>query len=206
MSETGVVKFHCEHIAADIQPFAGFDELNACRRKLLQLRMIGVDANGIGFGNLSVRAGDPPRFFVTGSGSGKKAQLSLDDYAEVTAYDFVRNSLRCTGRVVASSESFTHAAVYASDPQARAVIHCHSRQLWAHLLERAPSTSSDVAYGTPEMALEVRRLFGVASLRQQKIFAMAGHDDGIVAFGRNVADAFAALMRHNEAALVKRGV
>lgn len=192
--ETGVVKFRCEHVVADLAPFAGFDELNACRRKLLQLRMIGVDANGIGFGNLSVRAGDTNEFYITASGTGGRAQLSLDGYSKVTGYDFAQNWIRCEGRAVASSESLTHAAVYESDAQIRAVIHCHDRALWEQLLESI-ATSADVEYGTPAMAFEVKRLFAETDVRERQIFAMAGHAAGIVAFGTNVEEAFAALMR-----------
>lgn len=196
MSETGVVKFRCEHIAAELAPFPQFDELNACRRKLLQLRMIGVDASGIGYGNLSVRAGDANEFFISGSGTGGRPQLALCDFAKVTAYDFSRNWLRGEGGTVASSESLTHAAIYESDPQVHAVIHCHDAQLWRRLLERLPRTSEAVEYGTPEMALEVQRLFRETDVRQQQIFAMGGHVDGVVAFGRDVDDGWASLMRH----------
>ena len=75
VSETGVVKFQCEHIAVDLALFSGFDELKACRRQLVQLEMIGVDPNGVGFGNLSVRDGKTPDFYITGSGTGGRAQL-----------------------------------------------------------------------------------------------------------------------------------
>ena len=196
MSETGVVKFSFEQIAADLALFAELEELNACRRKLLQLRMIGVDASGIGYGNLSVRAEDTTEFYITGSGTGGLPQLSVNDYAKVTKYDVGRNWLQCAGRVVASSESFTHAALYESEPHARAVIHCHDHALWGQLLERGLATSPDVEYGTPEMAFEVQRLLGHSAARQQQIFAMAGHADGIVAFGADIEEAFASLMRH----------
>jgi hypothetical protein len=49
------VKFTYQCARADIGPFNTLAELNACRRKLLELRLIGLDSNGIGFGNLSVR-------------------------------------------------------------------------------------------------------------------------------------------------------
>ena len=193
--ETGAVKFRCERVVADLAPFAGFEELNACRRKLLQLRMIGVDANGIGFGNLSVGAGNTNEFYITGSGSGGRAELSLNDFAKVTGYDFAQNWIRCQGRTVASSESLTHAAVYESDPRIRAIIHCHDAALWAHLLESMPATSDDVAYGTPAMAFEVKRLFDQTPVREHQVFAMAGHAEGVVAFGTNLEEAFASLMR-----------
>jgi len=49
----------------DIAPFDALTELNACRRKLLQQRLIGLNANGIGFGNLSVRDGVSGNFYIT---------------------------------------------------------------------------------------------------------------------------------------------
>ena len=49
--------------------------------------------------------------------------------------------------------------------------------------------TGDVAYGTPEMADAVRRLFVESDLPQKRIFGMAGHEDGIVTFGRNAEDA-----------------
>ncbi len=64
------------------------------------------------------------------------------------------------------------------------------------LLECLPATSADVDYGTPAMALEVKRLFAATRVRDEQIFAMAGHADGIVSFGASVDAAFAALMRH----------
>ena len=200
MSETGVIKFACEHITCDLAPFDGFDELNACRRKLLQLRMIGVDANGIGFGNLSVRAGDSNEFYITGSGTGRLSHLSVNDYARVTAYRFERNWLTCMGRAIASSESLTHAAIYECHSQARAVIHCHDSAIWAHLLEHGLSTRADVEYGTPEMAFEVLRVLRDPAAREQQIFAMGGHVDGVVAFGRNAEETLQTLIRrHTEA-------
>jgi hypothetical protein len=67
--------------------------------------------------------------------------------------------------------------------------------LWRTLLDRVPTTSKSVAYGTPEMAHEIMRLFTVSDVRSRKIFAMAGHEDGIVTFGKNLEDAFDVLMR-----------
>ena len=44
-------------------------------------------------------------------------------------------------------------------------------------------------YGTPEMAQEVVRLFADSGLRELRIFAMAGHEDGVITFGSSAADA-----------------
>jgi L-ribulose-5-phosphate 4-epimerase len=192
------VKFACEHTATEITPFDGLVELNAYRRKLLELGLIGVDANGIGFGNLSIRDGATNKFCITGSATSGKPELTLADCARVVAYDFKRNWLRCEGSAIASSESLTHAAAYESDATAGAVIHCHDSKLWAALLNQAPTTSKAVDYGTPDMAYEVTRLFNVTDVQSRKILVMAGHEGGIVAFGKDLEEAFVVLMRERK--------
>jgi len=191
------IKFTCEsrRCGREITPFDGFAELNAYRRKLLQLRLIGLDANGIGFGNLSIRDGTTNNFYITGSATGGIPELTLADCARVVAYDFKKNWLRCEGSAIASSESLTHAAVYESDAKAGAVIHCHNSKLWAALLNQAPTSSKAVEYGTPEIAYEVTRLFKLTDVQSRKILVMAGHEGGIIAFGRDLEEAFAVLMR-----------
>jgi len=198
VSETGSVKFTCQQVAVEISRFAGFGELNRYRRKLLKLGMVGVDASGIGFGNLSIRNGATSRFYITGSATGGISELMPANCAKVVAYDFARNWLQCEGSAVASSESLTHAAVYESNPTAGAVIHCHDMKLWAALLDKAPTTPKRVEYGTPEMAYAVRRLFEATDVKRRKIFAMAAHDGGLVTFGRDLQDAFRILMHSNE--------
>jgi ribulose-5-phosphate 4-epimerase/fuculose-1-phosphate aldolase len=192
------VKFTYQRARADTAPFDALAELNACRRKLLKQRLMGVDSNGVGFGNLSVRDGSTANFYITGSATGGLPELTLTDCARVVAYDFARNWLRYEGAAIPSSESLTHAAIYESDPTIFAVIHCHDSDLWATLLDRAPATSQSVAYGTPEMAYEIMRLFKMSDVRSRKILAMAGHEGGIVTFGKNLEDAFDVLMRTRE--------
>jgi L-ribulose-5-phosphate 4-epimerase len=189
------IKFTCEHVATEIARFDGLAELNACRRKFLELRLIGVDANGVGFGNLSVRDGATNNFYITGSATGGKTELTLADCARVVAYDFGKNWLRYEGSSIPSSESLTHAAVYESDSTAGSVIHCHDSTLWTALLNHAPTSSKAVEYGTPEMAYEIMRLFKVIDVQSRKILVMAGHEGGIVAFGKDLEEAFAVLMR-----------
>jgi len=193
MRETGSGKFTCQQVPIEISRFAGFAELKRYRRKLLALGMIGVDASGVGFGNLSIRNGATSRFYITGSATAGISELMPTDCAKVVAYDFARNWLQCEGSTVASSESLTHAAVYESDPTARAVIHCHDMKLWAALLEKAPTTPKRVEYGTSEMAHAVRRLFEATDVEKRKIFVMAAHDGGLVTFGKDLQEAFGIL-------------
>jgi L-ribulose-5-phosphate 4-epimerase len=193
------VKFRYERARADIAPFNALAELNACRRKLLELRLIGLDSSGIGFGNLSVRDRATRNFYITGSATGDLPTLSLTDCVRVVDCDFKKNWLQYEGTAVPSSESLTHASIYASDSSSSAVIHCHDSVLWRTLLDRAPTSSKAVAYGTPEMAYEIMRLFKGTDVRSRKILIMAGHEGGIVTFGKNIEEAFAVLMRERKA-------
>ena len=84
------VKFSYECARAQIAAFDQLAELNECRRKLRELHMIGVDSNGIGFGNLSVRDGATSNFYVTGSATGGLPKLALTA-AYGTAGNGVRN-------------------------------------------------------------------------------------------------------------------
>ena len=202
------VKFTFESACADIAPFDALTELNACRRKLLELHLIGLDSSGIGFGNMSVRDGASRNFYITGSATGGLPKLSLTDCVRVVDCDFEKNWVRYEGTAIPSSESLTHAAIYKSDPMSSAVIHCHDSGLWAALLDRAPTTSKAVAYGTPGMAYEIVRLFEAGEVRSKKMFVMAGHQGGIVAFGKNLEDAFNVLMaiRKRSDPCVKAGI
>ena len=178
------VKFTYDRVGAEIARFDQLAELNACRRKLLEQHLIGVDSKGIGFGDLSVRDGATRNFYITGSATGALPELTPTDCVRVVAYDFARNWLRYEG-----------AAIYESDSSTSAVIHCHDSELWKTLLDRVPTTSKSVAYGTPAMAYEIIRLFKMSDVRSRRIFVMAGHEAGIVTFGRNLEDAFDVVMR-----------
>jgi hypothetical protein len=185
MNESGAVKFQFERDKRELTPFPGFEELNAARQSLRHLGLIGLDENGIGFGNVSLRDQESDSFCITGTATGGRPELQLRDYARVTEWDFSRNWLRCQGAVTASAESLTHAAVYTADAKVRVVIHGHDHRLWKELLRQGAATSSAAEYGTPAMAREVQRLFRETEIRDKKIFAMGGHANGIVAFGSN---------------------
>lgn len=192
------IKFSCERVAAEITSFGGLTELNAWRGKLLGLRLVGVDTNGIGFGNLSVRDGATDNFYITGSATGGLHELTLADCAKVVACDFKTNRVRYEGSAIPSSESLTHAAIYKSDAIAGAIFHCHSLELWEALLNQAPTTSKAAEYGTPEMANEIMQLFARTDLQSRKIVVMAGHEGGIVTFGKDLEEAFAVLTRERK--------
>jgi len=195
------IKFSSECVAVEITSFGGLAELNAYKRKLLDLRVIGVDSNGIGFGNLSVRDGATDNFYITGSATGGIQELTLSDCAKVVACDFETNRVRYEGPALPSSESLTHAAIYEADATAGAVIHCHDFKLWAAVLNKAPTTSKTAQYGTPEVANEIIQLFKRTDVQSRRIIVMAGHKAGILTFGKDLEQAFAVLMRERQQAV-----
>jgi L-ribulose-5-phosphate 4-epimerase len=160
------------------------------RDRLHALGLVGMYADsGIGFGNVSVRCADGS-MVISGSGTGAIAKSTEGLFSHVVRWDIATNQVWCCGPVPASSESLTHAMLYACDAEIGAVLHVHDLHLWKLLLGRVPTTGAEVAYGTPEMALEVRRLYQEGDLPRRRMMAMAGHAEGLVAFGR---DCFAAL-------------
>ena len=78
------------------------------------------------------------------------------------------------GLVQASSEAMTHAAIYGLDPHIGAVVHVHSSSLWQKYRNRLPITDPGVAYGTPEMANEFRRLYRDTDFREARLAVMGG--------------------------------
>ncbi|MGB9475103.1 MAG: class II aldolase/adducin family protein [Candidatus Udaeobacter sp.] len=192
------IKFSCERVAAELTSFGGLAELNEHRQKLLHLGVIGVDSNGIGFGNLSLKDGATDSFYITGSATGGIDELTLMNCAKVVTSDFERNFVRYEGSAVPSSESLTHAAIYKSDAQVEAVIHCHDSKLWGALLNQAPTTPKRAEYGTPQLAYEIMQLFTHTDAQSRKIIVTTGHEAGIVTFGKDLEEAFAVLIRERK--------
>jgi len=188
MKETGSIKFNCNWKKTIPLPYHVISELNHWRDQLYALGFLGENGEGIGYGNISMRYKENT-FFITGSATGKLKQLTEAHYTTVTAYDLNKNSLTTKGPILASSESMTHAIIYETLAEINCVMHVHHYALWKKLLQTHPSTNASVEYGTPAMAREIQRLFKETALAQIKLFAMAGHEEGIVSFGCNAAEA-----------------
>ena len=149
---------------------------------------IGAYSNGIGFGNISQRL-KQNQFIISGSGTGKFEKLTNRHYTKVTGFDIGNNSIIADGPIIPSSESLTHAVIYRYTKDINAIIHIHSIGLWKKLLDIVPTTKKNVEYGTPRMAKEIERLFKETNLFKGKILVMAGHEEGIISFGKNLAEA-----------------
>lgn len=188
MTEKGYIKFNCHWIKSSPLNEETIYELNQWREKLFKLGLIGAYSTGIGYGNLSIRLKNNA-FLITGTSTGQFTKLNVEHYTQVISYNFLDNIITCKGPIKASSESLTHASIYESDPDAHAVIHVHSLQLWKKLLNKVPTSATSVEYGTPKMAIEIKRLFIETNLKEKKILAMGGHQEGVISYGQSIDEA-----------------
>jgi len=188
MKEEGYIKFNCKWIEEDLPDTKFINELNIWRNKLHEQGLIGAYSDGVGFGNISIRT-EHNNFLITGTATGNRKYLTEKHYTCVTDYDIARNSITCRGKILASSESMTHAVIYEFLPVVNAVVHIHNNRLWKKLINKIPTTSSTVAYGTPQMASEIERLIEFTDLSKKRLLAMAGHQDGLISMGNDLPEA-----------------
>lgn len=190
MIDEGYIKFRSDWRRSAPLSAAATSELTRWRRPLYAAGLIGHYADlGIGYGNLSVRAGAPGQFIISATQTGHLPEPGPEHFALVTSYDFAANTVTSTGAAEASSESMTHAALYELDPAINAVVHVHSESLWHAMKDRIATTGEDIAYGTPEMAAEFRRLYETTDFALTGIAVMAGHESGLIASGRTLGEA-----------------
>lgn len=208
MPREGVTKFVLEHEECPLEA-TRFGDL-ACKlvawREIMALTgLVGQDPRryeGAGYGNVSVRVSHAGAalgrrsFLVTGTQTSGARTIGLQDFALVERYDYRRNWIRSRGSRRPSSESLTHAAVYDLSPVIHCVLHAHSPVLWRRARQLGlPFTKPEAFYGTPELALEVQRIYRETVLPERRILAMGGHEDGILVFGRSPEDAGEVLLR-----------
>jgi len=206
MSEQeGVIKFRLDFERRPLAIAASLTRLTAWRDLLHRWGLIGADARrygGLAYGNLSMRLPpwepppEHPRFVITGSQTSAQPKVDHRHFAVVTECDPERNRVGAYGPVQPSSEALTHGVLYALDPALRYVFHVHSPEIWRNAAAgEMAATSAAVPYGTPAMATEVRRLFSETDVGERHLFAMLGHEDGVVAFGQTAEEAGRAIER-----------
>jgi len=182
----GYTKFAVHLTDGDLTDSPALQRLNEVRTELHDLGLIGVLPDGIGYGNVSLRPNKSDQFIISGTATGAKRVLALTDYCRVDSFNVSRNEVFCTGRIAASSESMSHGSVYQANPAIAYVIHIHSQAVFQFMLENGyPRTSEQAAYGTPRIAEETVQLVRDAG-EKQGLFAMAGHQDGVIAYGADV--------------------
>ncbi len=207
----GVIQYQLDFTAGPSPDRQQINELNAWRRILFLLHLIGQDPDryeGYGFGNISCRyplnekQKNTPEFIISGSQTGHLPHLGNEHYAVVTEFEPLQNKICATGSIKPSSEALTHGAVYQASANINAVFHAHSPEIWNHADQLAISaTNKHVRYGTPAMAEEINRLMSEPSVIDTRILIMAGHTDGVITFGNTAEEAGNTLIDYYSQAL-----
>ena len=192
--QEGVIKHQLKHLQNPIKERFSISEINAWRTIIFRLGLIGQHPDrydNLGFGNISQRLNSQSnQFIISGSQTGHIEYLSPEHYCLVVEADPRKNRIQSCGLIKPSSESLTHSSIYAQDSSIQAVIHVHSPEIWNNTATlNLPHISADIPYGTVEMAMAVELLFQSGNLQQASLFTMLGHEDGVVAFGRNMQQA-----------------
>ncbi|HNP63794.1 MAG TPA: class II aldolase/adducin family protein [Woeseiaceae bacterium] len=193
--DEGYIKYRSHWSAGPAPSIEAARQLDNSRHLLFAAGLIGCYPDlGIGFGNISIRFGAPGQFLISGTQTGSLERTNEEHYALVTSYDIARNEVFCTGPVQASSEALTHAAIYELNVDIAAVVHVHSKPLWDKHLDRLPTTRSEIAYGTPGMAFEFRRLYETSTFRSDGLAVMGGHEEGLISIGGSLQQATAKVL------------
>jgi L-ribulose-5-phosphate 4-epimerase len=193
MDETGYIQYKIDWTESQAPNIADVERLIRWRQTLFEANLVGVDQNGVGFGNISERT--DRGFLISGTQTGLLPELEPTHFSHVTEYDISENRIRCYGLCKASSEALSHAILYEADPEIGAVIHVHSASNWQRLLNDLPTTDPAAEAGTVEMATEIGRLFDDSELPVGRVLVMGGHRDGLMSFGRNLDEAGSAILR-----------
>ncbi len=168
-----------------------FSLINTSRERLYKTGLIGAYPDGIGFGNLSLR-NSSNSFIISGSATGNFRHLLKEHYSLVTDFDIPKNSISCIGLSKASSESLSHAIIYESNPKVNAVIHTHHQDMWNCYFDKLPTTDKKAKFGTPEIAIEIKKLANKSS----GIIIMGGHQEGIITYGKSLFEAEKILLNY----------
>lgn len=207
----GVSKFTLQFVEQECIDDAMIREVEAWRQILWRLGLIGRSPeryDGAGYGNISVRiSGDNfTGFLVSGTQTGGLPTLSAKHYALVTDWDPAGNRVIARGLTRPSSEALTHGQLYGLDDAVQCVVHAHCPEIWLQADRlQLPCTDPAALYGTPEMAREVRRIFGDCRRSGQRLLVMGGHLDGVISFGENPAGAVGVMIEMLALSLAQGG-
>lgn len=160
-------------------------DIEKWRAILFKMNLVGEYlSEGVGFGNLSKRAAPKSEeFIITGTQTGKFPHLGGSQYTRIKKCNLKKMTLEAHGPIAPSSESLTHFAIYSTCPQINYIFHVHHKDLWNYMLANDfDKTSAKIDYGTFDMA---QAASDCIKDKEVGIFAMAGHEDGIIAYGKN---------------------
>ena len=184
----GVTQFDCRLAAPSAElPDDLAQPLLAWRTVLRRLELIGQTGTrygGLGYGNLSRRAPGAGRgFVITASQTSGLADAGVEHLVWVKCWDLGLFRVKAEGALPPSSESLTHAMLYAGDPEVHWVLHGHCPDIWRSAKATGlAAIDADVGYGSPQMAQAVAALLRSDRTRPL-VFVTLGHEDGVFACG-----------------------
>ena len=193
--DDGVIKYDrsnfslCESLKPD-----EYHRLEYWRKILFNLNLIGeYPEAAVGFGNMSVvkdysefAHSTHPQFIITGTQTGKFADLNGEHYTRVLDYNIFELKIKMMGAIEASSEALTHAAIYDVNENIKSIFHIHSAEIWKKMIEdKSDYTDASIPYGTVEMATATQKC---VSGKNAGVFCMHGHEDGVVIYGTSMEE------------------
>ena len=190
----GIIKYNFDFKKTAPLRASRYVEIEERRERLFALGLIGI-ANGVGFGNISQRAGKKS-FVITGTQTGHLKSLGAEHYSLIEDFNSRKFHLKASGAIEPSSEALTHGIIYKLSSKIGAVIHVHSKTIWNFMLKHNYlKTNVNVEYGSVEMIDEIRRIYLNLTPLSNSKFVMAGHQDGAIFFGKDLKDAEMELLR-----------
>lgn len=202
----GVIQFRLHHAPGPAAAAAELAALSLLRDALHRRGGIGRDParyGGLGYGNVSTRlAGDA--FRISATQTGHCTTLAPSDWVTVLRAAPDANELWSEGPSLPSSESLTHASIYATST-ARFVAHVHHPAIWRSARAgaiRLAATHPSATYGTPAMAAELSRVAAISEVPFAAV--MTGHEDGLMLAAADPTQLLALLDRLVERAPTER--
>jgi len=202
----GVVQF-----AFDTSGEPGVDpspDLLAWRELMMRLQLIGQQPDryaGYGFGNLSQRISDEQdknaEFIISASQSAHLSHENPAAWSTIDVVNFERFWVEARSKQPPSSETLTHAAIYAAEPKANWVLHAHNPEIWRNAKAlKLPAIAEHVPYGSMAMTRAVAMLLQT-HLSRPLVFVTLGHEDGVFALGATARDTGGLLVSYLSKAL-----
>ncbi len=191
------------HLFEDANFMKDFRALDALRTELVEKDFLGINLQGIGFGNISLRLPSHDSlpagaFIISGAATGRHKVLGFDGYALVKETYRTSNRVVSQGLVLPSSEALSHAAVYAACPKVRVVVHGHNPRVYALGLAWGEDYTEDaLKYGTTDLAKAISKL---TVGKEQGFFIMHGHESGFFLYEpsiKGMAQACQSYKRHS---------
>lgn len=217
-STEGTIQFAYEladRSSTDLLQPSLVSSLSAWRTMLKRLQLLGQlpdRYDGFGYGNLSGRSSSTldssnkgteqeQGFVITASQTSGVTKLLEEHLVTISGYNLSRFWVEAIGQQPPSSETLTHAMIYAADSRINWVFHVHCPEIWENSDALGiPSTGADVGYGSLEMVRAVADLISGTQSRPL-VFTTKGHHDGVFALGANARDTGGLLMAYLAKAL-----